>query len=291
MKIGYVGDSKIQSFHSARRFRLASYSSEKFFEYSKLNIEGISDNITYSVESNLLFYRIRSEIIPFASHEICNDNWRDKFKTSFEKIGTFIQDKCMRISTHPDQFIVINSPNPDTVKTSIRELQYHADMFGLLNLNSSHKIQIHVGGAYDNKNESIKRFIKTCKGLSKEILAHLAIENDDRLFSVNDCYIIYQETGIPIIFDTLHYAIKNDGETLLEAAHKSFSTWDKEDGIPMIDYSSQQEGLRIGRHSDEIDVNQFQQFIQLTRPLNFDIMLEIKDKDISALRALPFVVY
>lgn len=286
MKIGYVGDSKVKDFHSARRFRLASYSSERFVEITQLNLVGLAQNLEYAATNNLLFYRIRSDIIPFASHPICTDNWHQLFKDIFQELGSFITKHAMRVSTHPDQFILLNSPNPKTVVTSIKELQYHADMFNLMKLDTTHKIQLHVGGVYDDKRESMKRFIQTFMELPNAIQQRLVIENDDRLFSVNDCYAIYQETGIPIIFDNLHFELKNDGEEMLEAAKKCFSTWDAKDGIPMIDYSSQQQGLRIGRHSDEIDVEQFRQFITLTRPLDFDIMLEIKDKDVSALKAL-----
>jgi UV DNA damage endonuclease len=192
---------------------------------------------------------------------------------------------------HPDQFVVINSPNPQTVQNSIAELQYHTDMFRLMGLGKDHKLQIHVGGVYGDKTESIKRFIENYKKLPQEIKERLAIEDDDRLFSVDDCYRIYEEVGIPIIFDNFHYSLNNNGEDLLSAMKKSFSTWKECDGIPMIDYSSQQQGDRKGRHSDEIDIVEFKNFYDTTRPLDFDIMLEIKDKDISALKALEVVGY
>lgn len=291
MKIGYVGDSRIHKMQSGRTFRLASYTPEKLHEIIASNLQGLQANIIYSIESDLLFYRVRSDIVPFASHIICKENWQNNFKETFAAIGEFIRKSNMRISMHPDQFVVINSPNSQTVRNSIAELKYHADMQMLLGLNEQHKLQIHVGGVYGDKAASIQRFIENFKTMPEEVQERLVIENDDRLFTVNDCYSIYETIGTPILFDNFHFTLNNNGEDMKTAMKKCFSTWAEKDGVPMTDYSSQQEGQRIGRHSDEIDIEQFKQYYLETRPDDFDIILEIKDKDTSALQAREVVAY
>ena len=55
----------------------------------------------------------------------------------------------------------------------------------------------------------------------------------------------------------------------------------------MVDYSN--EGEKKGSHSKHININLFKQFIKETRPLDFDIMLEIKDKERSALEAIKWI--
>lgn len=75
----------------------------------------------------------------------------------------------MRISMHPDHFVLINSPNEDIQEKSVAELKYHCDFLDALGLDSSHKIQIHVGGVYGDKPTATQRFIDRYKQLSAQV--------------------------------------------------------------------------------------------------------------------------
>ncbi len=142
-------------------------------------------------------------MIPFASHPICKYNWLHHFKSELKEIGEFITRKNMRISMHPDQFVLINSNNEKVTQSSMRELQYHCDILDTMCLDQSAKIQIHVGGAYGDKTNAINVFIKRYDSLSESIKKRLVIENDDHLFNLHDCMIIHQQTSIPIVLDKL----------------------------------------------------------------------------------------
>jgi UV DNA damage endonuclease len=54
----------------------------------------------------------------------------------------------------------------------------------------------------------------------------------------------------------------------------------------MVDYSTQQTKNKQGKHAESVDSRHFKKFLEDTKPFDFDIMLEIKDKDKSALRAV-----
>jgi UV DNA damage repair endonuclease len=132
------------------------------------------------------------------------------------------------------------------------------------------------------------RFIEQYKTkLNDSIRRRLVIENDDRLFSVKDCLYIHEHTNIPILFDNLHHACLNNGESMIEAMKKCFSTWPNGQR-PMIDYATQQTGKRVGAHANHIDEKHFELFARETKDLQFDIMLEIKDKEQSAIIAVPY---
>jgi UV DNA damage endonuclease len=112
------------------------------------------------------------------------------------------------------------------------------------------------------------------------------IENDERLYSLSDCLAIHERTGIPVIADTFHYSLYNTGEQFTALLDPVRKTWKAHDGIPMVDYSSQEPGKRVGAHALHIVAEDFRQFLKETLPADFDIMLEIKDKEKSALAAL-----
>ncbi len=190
---------------------------------------------------------------------------------------------------HPDQFIVLNSTKDDVVERSIAELDYHADVLDLLGLDSTHKIQLHVGGVYGDKKKSKDRFVRRYEQLDVKIKKRLVIENDDTSYTLKDCLDINNMCGIPVLFDTFHHQVNDSGEEISEALELVSKTWDEKDGLPMIDYSSQEPDEKEGKHAESIDEDDFRKFIKTSRPYDFDMMLEIKDKEKSALKAVDII--
>jgi UV DNA damage endonuclease len=187
---------------------------------------------------------------------------------------------------HPDQFVVLNSPKPEIVENSIRELAYQCAVMDTMQLDSTAKLQIHGGGVYGDKPAAIQRFIETYALLPENIKARLVIENDDRLYSLQDCLYIHSQTGIPILFDNFHHECLNNGEPMQDALQLAAQTWKQKDGVPMMDYSSQAIGERKGKHTDAIVEELFAGFLTNLNGQDMDIMLEIKNKEASALKAI-----
>jgi UV DNA damage endonuclease len=192
----------------------------------------------------------------------------------------------MRLSMHPGQYTLINAKKEEIFRNSVKELEYHAEVLDLMKTPTNTKIQIHVGGVYGDKVASIERFVKRYDDLPKKVRKRLVIENDEKSYSVKDCMSIGERLSIPIVFDSLHHDTKNNGESYAQAIEITSKTWYADDGLPMIDYSSQAEGARMGRHSESIRLDHFRKFLKETSNYDFDIMLEIKDKESSALKAL-----
>jgi UV DNA damage endonuclease len=238
---------------------------------------------------SLLFFRISSDIVPFASHSVNKLDWADHFKLELERIGDFIGKNGFRISMHPDQFVLINSTKKDVIDRSISELNYHNKLLDTMGLDRTAKIQIHVGGAYGDKNRSVKRFIDNYALLEDGLKKRLVIENDDKIYSLRDCFLISEKTDIPLVFDFLHHLCLNNGEKTREALKMVFGTWKESDGIPIIDYSSQLSGVRRGAHALTLDAEDFKAFLGDVKGLDFDLMLEIKDKEASALKAQDII--
>ncbi|MCX8205810.1 MAG: UV DNA damage repair endonuclease UvsE [Candidatus Micrarchaeota archaeon] len=285
MNIGYPCINTRIGCTANTTFRLASYSHEKMRQCVSNNISCLWRILQFNLASRLMFFRISSDIVPFASHPVCDYAWEKLHRKELRRIGKLILESGMRISMHPDQFVLLNSPDKGIVGRSVAELEYHAKVLDVMGLRRDAKIQIHVGGVYGNKWRAIDRFCDVYFSLPVSVCRRLVIENDDRLYSLKDCLEVHGRTGIPVLFDSFHHTCLNNGESVRTALKEAADTWGDGDGRLMVDYSEQEKGSRPGTHASHIDVRRFSKFIREARPLDFDIMLEIKDKEVSALKA------
>ena len=289
MKIGYPCINRTIECQGNKTFRLKSYSEKKLVRTIDNNLDCLLKILQFNVKHNILFFRITSDLVPFASHPICKFNWQKNFRKKFQVIGDYIKYNNIRISMHPDQFIVINSINDNVVFRSISELNYHSEVLDLMELDNSSKIQLHIGGIYNDKKESKKRFTKNYNILSKSLKSRLVIENDHISYDLKDCMDISKEIDIPILFDVFHHSIKNNKESISKSFEFITKTWKTKDGIPMIDYSSQQPGKKKGVHAEKINKDDFTSFLKNTHKYDFDVMFEIKDKEKSVLKVMKIV--
>jgi UV DNA damage endonuclease len=288
MKIGYPCINTSIGCTANSTFRLKSYSRQRLIETVQRNLDCLKKILEWNVEHGFYFFRIGSPLIPFASHPVCKVDWVSHFREHFKRIGNYIKKNKIRISMHPDQFTLINSIDVKILERSIEELKYHCRVLDALGLDLTAKVQIHVGGVYGNKEKSMHRFIERYEKLPAMIKKRLVIENDHISYSLKDCLEISKKTKIPVVFDAYHHECLNNKESFRNAVKQAKKTWKKKDGTFLIDYSTGKKGKK-GSHADHIDINGFRKLIHETKGIDFDIMLEIKDKEKSAMEALGIV--
>jgi UV DNA damage endonuclease len=210
----------------------------------------------------------------------------DEIKEILKRCGEFATKHEMRLTMHPGQFVVLTSPHQHVVDNSISELKAHSDLMNYMGLSETpyNKINIHMGAAYGDKVNSAKTFIKNFKTLPDDIKKRLTIENDDKavMYSTKDLYeLIYQEVGIPIVFDYHHHKFCTGGLSEEEALRLASTTWN---GIkPIVHYSESKalnEGLKVKMqaHSDYY-LNKIN-----TYGMDMDIMMEVKMKELALLK-------
>ena len=288
MKIGYaclvvgVPDTTMKT------TRKANATPERLTELIQHNLASMENMIAYNIKHGIKMYRISSDIIPFGSDLETNQlDWTSLFNETLKELGEKIKAHDIRVSMHPGQYTVLNSLDEDVVTRAVLDLEYHTQFLDALEVDDSHKIILHIGGVYGDKDAAKSRFIEVYKRLSDRVRARLIIENDHSLYTVSDVLEISEATGAPVVYDNLHNACNPSDPTVSDAEwiKKAKETWKSADGRMKIHYSQQKTGGRLGAHTDTIYIEPFMAFYEEVAPLNVDIMLEVKDKNLSAVKA------
>ena len=261
---------------------------ENLYKLIENNLNSLENIIDYNIKNNIKLFRISSDLIPFGSSEINKLPWHIIFKERFKKIGEKIKKSNIRVSMHPGQYTVLNSPKPEVVEKAIKDLEYHTIVLDLLDTNTKSKIILHIGGIYNEKNKSIKRFIENYRLLNNQIKERIVIENDEKFYNICDVLSISEKLDIPVVVDNLHNKInpcnnKNDVYYWIKEANK---TWKNEDGTQKVHYSQQNPSLKTGAHSETIYIKDFMEYYNYLPYKDIDIMLEVKDKNLSAIKCI-----
>ena len=265
-----------------------SLTEEKLLEIISYNLKSLKNIIEYNIKNNIKLFRISSDLIPFGSSHLNQLSWWNIFSQEFGEIGRKIMDNDIRVSMHPGQYTVLNSPNDDVVKRAIEDLNYHVKVLDNFGIGENHKIILHIGGVYNDKEQAIKRFADNYKRLNDQVKERLVIENDDKSYNINDVLKIGNGLNIPVVFDNLHNEIncydreKSDSYWISECN----KTWKEKDGRQKIHYSQQDPLKKAGSHSNTIKISKFIEFYESVKGQNIDIMLEVKDKNLSAVKCI-----
>jgi UV DNA damage endonuclease len=257
-------------------------------EHNLISLENIID---YNIKNGILLFRISSDLIPFGSSPVNKILWDEIFEERFHAIGQKIKRSGMRVSMHPGQYTVLNSPNTDVVERAIADLDYHNRLLDRLGTGPESKIVLHVGGGYGKKEEALKRFEHSYRRLGDGIKKRLVLENDERSYSIAEVLETALKLGIPAVFDNLHNRVNPscEGGDEMYWIDECRNTWKAWDGNQKIHYSQQNHSKKRGSHSDSVRIGEFLEFYSSLSRHDIDIMLEVKDKNISAIKCINSV--
>ncbi|UCF92079.1 MAG: UV DNA damage repair endonuclease UvsE [Desulfobacterales bacterium] len=228
-------------------------------------------------------FRINSQILPVKTHpevkyRIEELPGYDQIVDTFKDCGAYARRHGLRTTFHPDQFIVLSSPNKEVVRRAIADLAYHAEVAEWVHADV---INIHAGGAYGDKAATLRRLAQAIMGLPEAIRSRLTLENDDRVYTPQDLLPICRDTGIPLVYDVHHHRCLPDGQGVAKITSRALSTWNRE---PLFHLSSPLTPWGTGNprnHHDFIDPADFPQSWQ---GLDITVEVEAKAKEVAVLK-------
>ena len=276
----------------------------------KVSLEYLDRILDYLAQEDIRFYRMSSDLAPYATHpdmprfhSMVADS-----DTELAATGAKARDLGIRLTFHPSQYILINTPDEDVLQKSFNDLASQADMLDRMGLDADSVMVTHVGGVYGDHQAAKERWVRNYDRLPERARARLVLENDDLRFGADDVLWIHERTGVRLVFDIHHHWCWNPtGLDRVEAFGRFLDTW-PEGQKPKMHFSSPRTEMRTVKrrdkttkklvecvqppvwtgHSDYIHPFQFIQFMRDTRHLAearpFDIMLECKSKDLALMR-------
>jgi len=294
--LGYVSLSKTLDITPSKTITYTEF--KKHNDYNKLdniikeNLINLEKIIDYNIKNNIHFYRLTSKLIPLSTIKEIEFDYIEKYKEYYKKISDKIKKHNIRVDTHPDQFCILNSTKKEIVENSINILKYHYNILDALDIKNK-IIILHIGSSVLGKSNSIKRFINNFKKLPKYLQECIAIENDDKIYNINDCINLCETLNIPMVLDYHHHICNNDNLNIDNYLDRIFNTW--KNNIPKIHFSSPKNKTKkeFRTHNDYIDIHDFIQFLEKIKTLNtnLDIMLECKAKDEALFKLTRLLKY
>lgn len=255
---------------------------------SELTLQNITDCkkiLQYNVSKDISVYRMSSDMFPcIGFYKIKDLPKYDLIKSKMIDLGNYIKSNNIRVSFHPSHFNIIASENPDVVSRSIDELDKHAELMDMMELEQStyYPINIHIGTTKPNTTIAAQRFCDSFSLLSDSCKSRLTVENDDspNQYSVKMLYdMVYKVIGIPIVFDQHHFLYGPKDQSMEEALTLAISTW-KTKALTHMSSSKKLEDIKglATAHADYI-YEKIETF-----GLDFDVEIEAKCKDLAVLK-------
>jgi UV DNA damage endonuclease len=278
IRLGYPTQNLTIPASTNRTLRLASLSDiEKLEGLVRENISDLRRILQWNAEHGVGLFRMGQNLIPFASHPAFPYDWEAEHGEALREAGELARTLDIRLSMHPGQYINPGSSKPEVVERSLTELRYVARVFDVLG-SPNDVVVLHMGGAYADRHGSAARFVEVMQS-ETQILRYLALENDERIWTVAEVVRTADALGIPAITDAFHHDLKPGGLTLKEALDLSLPTWTPRGVRPKLHLSSQDPAKQAGAHAYSVDSSDWQGLLDALDGRAADIMVEAKGKE------------
>jgi UV DNA damage endonuclease len=261
---------------------------EKLYWTTKQNIQHTLRTIYYNIAHEIQLYRLSSSIVPLATHPEVEFDYINLFRDMWEELGLLIKKHGLRVSFHPNQFTLFTSDKPHITDNAVLDMQYHYSLLEAMGVEENSFLNIHVGGAYGDKEKAIGRFHENIKKLTLSIKQHMTLENDDKTYTTKETLAVCEKERIPLVFDYHHHQA-NSGEELVENLLPAvFATWKHTNIPPKVHISSPKSEKEFRAHADFVALSFVKPFFDTAKKIgyDFDVMIESKHKDQALLQLM-----
>jgi len=204
---------------------------------------------------NQRMFRIGSELLPVYTEAHWRYFWqrpdvRAYCERALLQVGTRARELDVRLSFHPGQFCCLASDNPDTVRRSLEEFEYHTDCARWMGYGSSwhdhgFKINVHLSGRL-----GAAGFRHALTKLSPEARNLITVENDEYQGSLTD--VIGLGDQVAVVMD-VHHHLLNAHEYVQSDDPRVQQVIDSWRGVrPVMHYSQSREDLLVGHDPDQL---------------------------------------
>jgi UV DNA damage endonuclease len=212
----------------------------------KCSLEHVDQILDYLAANKLDMYRLSSDLAPYATHPNM-PQFHSMVAESDAELAAFgrkARELDIRLSFHPSQYVLLNSPDPALTRKSIWDFASQAEMLDRMGLDGHAVMVTHVGGVYGEHEAARARWIAGWEQCPDHVKRRLVLENDDIRFSAADVLWIHERTGVRLIFDYQHFWCLNPERLEIRPTLERFlATWPA--GIrPKIHFSSPRTELR-----------------------------------------------
>jgi len=212
----------------------------------KCSLEEVSKILDYLAKEKLDMYRLSSDLAPYATHPDMPQfhNMVAESDAELAAFGKKARELDIRLSFHPSQYVLLNSPDAALTTKSIWDLSSQAEMLDRMGLDDEAVMITHVGGVYDDHDASRARWIEGWEKCPEHVQRRLVLENDDIRFSAADALWIHERTGVRLVFDYQHFWCLNPERLDMRATFEKFlATWPE--GVrPKMHFSSPRTEMR-----------------------------------------------
>ena len=212
----------------------------------KCSLEHVSEILDYLKKVEINMYRLSSDLAPYATHPDMPQfhNMLAESDAELAAFGRKAREQDVRLSFHPSQYVLLNSPDPELTRKSIWDLSSQAEILDRMGCRPEAVLVTHVGGVYDDRQAARARWIDGWNQCPEHVQRRLVLENDDIRFSAADVLWIQERTGVRCVFDYQHFWCLNPERLdMRETLEKFLATWPA--GVrPKIHFSSPRTEMR-----------------------------------------------